>query len=129
PLGNQYAFRFNTTAKPFDNAKVRQALLYAFNQQDFLQAVVGDKQYYKVCKALFVCGTPLASDKGMDGLLESNFTKAQALLKEAGHLRWTHYPTHTHLAQWYQPRASRKNVDRYVVPPASVFWNISKTGK
>src|SRR6202047_4164705 len=38
PLGNQYAFRFNTTAKPFDNVKIRQALLYAFNQQDFLQA-------------------------------------------------------------------------------------------
>ena len=58
---------------------------YAFNQKDFLQAVIGDKQYYKVCKALFVCGTPLASDKGMDGLLESNFAKAQALLKEAGY--------------------------------------------
>ncbi len=85
PLGNQFAFRFNTLAKPFDNAKVRQALLYAFNQQDFLQATIGDKQYYKVCKALFVCGTPLASDKGMDGLLESNFAKAQALLKEAGY--------------------------------------------
>jgi peptide/nickel transport system substrate-binding protein len=49
PLGNQYAFRFNVTAKPFDNVKIRQALLYAFNQQDFLQATVGDKQYYKVC--------------------------------------------------------------------------------
>ena len=250
PLGNQYAFRFNTTAKPFDNAKVRQALLYAFNQQDFLQATIGDKQYYKVCKALFVCGTPLASEKGMDGLLESNFTKAQALLKEAGYdgtpivllhstdlqvltnlapvakslmekagfkvdmqdmdwqsvvarrakkdppsqggwhafltswvsadilnpvstaflnascdkalfgwpcdmeleklrdefaretdpakqkaiaeavqVRWTQYPTHIDLGQWYQPGASRKNVDGYVVAPASVFWNISKIGK
>ena len=250
PLGNQYAFRFNTTAKPFDNVKIRQALLYAFNQQDFLQATIGDKQYYKVCKALFVCGTPLASDKGMDGLLESNFAKAQALLKEGGYdgtpivlmhstdlqvltnlapvakslmekagfkvdmqsmdwqtvvarrakkdppaqggwhafitswvsadilnpvstaflssscdkalfgwpcdtqieklrddfaretdpakqkaiaeavqVRWTQYPTHIHLGQWYQPGASRKNVDGYVVAPASVFWNISKTGK
>jgi len=250
PLGNQYAFRFNVTAKPFDNVKIRQALLYAFNQQDFLQATVGDKQYYKVCKALFVCGTPLASDKGMDGLLESNFAKAKALLKEAGYdgtpivlmhstdlqvltnlapvakslmekagfkvdmqsmdwqtlvarrakkdppaqggwhafitswvsadilnpvstaflnsscdkalfgwpcdtqieklrddfaretdpakqkaiaeavqVRWTQYPTHIHLGQWYQPGASRKNVDGYVVAPASVFWNISKTGK
>ena len=27
PLGNQYAFRFNTLAKPFDNAKVRQAVV------------------------------------------------------------------------------------------------------
>jgi peptide/nickel transport system substrate-binding protein len=250
PLGNQYAFRFNTTAKPFDNAKIRQALLYAFNQQDFLQATIGDKQYYKVCKALFVCGTPLASEKGMDGLLESNFTRAQALLKEGGYdgtpivlmhstdlqvltnlapvakslmekagfkvdmqsmdwqtvvarrakkdppsqggwhafitswvsadilnpvstaflnsscdkalfgwpcdaqieklrddfaretdpakqkaiaeavqVRWTQYPTHIPLGQWYQPGASRKNVDGYVVAPASVFWNISKTGK
>ena len=34
---------------------------------------------------MFVCGTPLASTKGMDGLLESNFAKAQALLKEAGY--------------------------------------------
>ena len=66
-------------------SKIRQALLYAFNQQDFLQATVGDKQYYKLCKALFVCGTPLASDKGMEGLLESNFAKAQALLKEGGY--------------------------------------------
>ncbi len=85
PLGNQYAFRFNTTAKPFDNVKVRQAVVLALNQEDFLQAVIGDKQYYKLCKALFVCGTPLASDKGMDGLIESNFAKSQALLKEAGY--------------------------------------------
>jgi hypothetical protein len=47
--------------------------------------VIGDKQYYKTCKALFVCGTPLASDKGMEGLIESNFAKSQALLKEAGY--------------------------------------------
>jgi peptide/nickel transport system substrate-binding protein len=85
PLGNQYAFRFNTLAKPFDNPKVRQALWYAFNQEDFLKAAVGDPKYYKVCKAMFICGTPLASTKGMDGLLESNFEKARALLKEAGY--------------------------------------------
>ena len=250
PLGNQYAFRFNTTAKPFDNAKVRQALLYAFNQEDFLQATIGDKQYYKTCKALFVCGTQFASDKGMDGLLESNYVKAQALLKEAGYdgtpivlmhstdlavltnlapvakqmmemagfkvdmismdwqsvvarrakkdppsaggwhafatswvsadilnpvstaflnascdkalfgwpcdaeleklrddfaretdpakqkaiaeavqVRFTQYPTHVPLGQWYQPGAARKNIDGIVVAPASVFWNISKAGR
>jgi peptide/nickel transport system substrate-binding protein len=85
PLGNQYTFRPNQLQKPFDNEKVRQALWYAFNQKDFLDAVIGDPDYYKTCKAMFVCGTPLASDKGMDGLLESNFTKAQALLKEGGY--------------------------------------------
>jgi len=85
PLGNQYVFRFNTLHKPFDNPQVRQAVWYAFNQEDFLKAVVGDPASYKVCKAMFVCGTPLESSKGMEGLLESNFEKSKALLKEAGY--------------------------------------------
>jgi peptide/nickel transport system substrate-binding protein len=85
PLGNQYTFRPNQLHKPFDNPKIRQALWYAFNQKDFLDAVIGDPDYYKLCKAIFVCGTPLASTKGMDGLLESNSKKAQELLKEAGY--------------------------------------------
>jgi peptide/nickel transport system substrate-binding protein len=85
PLGNQYTFRPNQLHKPFDNPKIRQALWYAFNQKDFLDAVIGDPDYYKLCKAIFVCGTPLASTKGMDGLLEANSKKAQELLKEAGY--------------------------------------------
>ncbi len=85
PLGNQYALRFNSTVKPFDNAKVREAALYALNERDFLQATIGNPKYYKVCKSLFVCGTPLASTVGMDGLLESDFAKSKALLKEAGY--------------------------------------------
>ncbi len=85
PLGNQFTFRPNHLHKPFDNPKIRQALWYAFNQRDFLQAVVGDPDYYKPCKAMFVCGSALASNKGMDGLLESNVQKARELLAEAGY--------------------------------------------
>ena len=48
-------------------------------------ATIGDPEYIKECKALFICGTPFASTKGMDGLLTSNFKKAQELLKEAGY--------------------------------------------
>ncbi|MEO7854307.1 MAG: ABC transporter substrate-binding protein [Rubrivivax sp.] len=85
PLGNQYVFRFNTLHKPFDNPKIRQAVFYAFNQEDFLKAVHGDPKYYKPCKALFICGSPLALDDGMEGKLESNFKKSRELLKEAGY--------------------------------------------
>jgi peptide/nickel transport system substrate-binding protein len=85
PLGNQYAFRPNHLQKPFDNPTVRQALWYAFNQKDFLEAVIGDANYYKTCKAMFVCGAPFASDRGMDGMLESNFKMAGELLKQAGY--------------------------------------------
>ena len=48
-------------------------------------ATIGDENYIRPCKALFICDTPLASTKGMDGLLSSNAKKAQELLKEAGY--------------------------------------------
>ncbi|MBM3556340.1 MAG: ABC transporter substrate-binding protein [Alphaproteobacteria bacterium] len=85
PLGNQYTFRFNTLSKPFDNPKVRQAVTYALNQKDFLDAVIGDAQWYKECKAMFVCGTPLATNSGWEDRLNSNYAKAKQLLTEAGY--------------------------------------------
>lgn len=85
PRGLQYIFRFNVLHKPFDNPKVRQALLYAFNQEDFLKAVIGDPKYYKTCKAIFMCDTPFASTKGWEDKFESNMDKAKALLREAGY--------------------------------------------
>lgn len=85
PAGNQFTFRFNVLHPPFNNVKVRKALLYAFNQEDFVRAVVGTPDYYKLCKALFVCGMPFETDAHMDGLLESNFAKARELLAEAGY--------------------------------------------
>ena len=85
PLGNQYTFRFNSTAKPFDNAKIRHAAFVAFAQEDFLKATIGDAQWYKVCKAPFVCGTPLAMDAGMADVLNGNAAKAKQLLTEAGY--------------------------------------------
>jgi peptide/nickel transport system substrate-binding protein len=85
PLGNQYTFRFNSTAKPFDNPKVRHAVFVAFAQEDFLKATIGDAQWYKVCKAPFVCGTPLATDAGMADVLNGNAAKAKQILTEAGY--------------------------------------------
>ncbi|MBA7482924.1 Glutathione-binding protein GsiB [subsurface metagenome] len=84
-LKAQYVFRPNHLHKPFDNPKIRQALWYAFNQEDFLMATVGDENYIKPCKALFICDTTFASLKGTDGILTSNVKKAQELLKEAGY--------------------------------------------
>ncbi|WFU12902.1 ABC transporter substrate-binding protein (plasmid) [Rhizobium sp. CB3090] len=85
PDGYQYNLRFNSIVKPFDNPKVRQAALYALNQQDFLQAAIGNPAYYRVCKAMFVCGTALETNAGMDDKLESNFVKSKELLAEAGY--------------------------------------------
>jgi peptide/nickel transport system substrate-binding protein len=83
--GNQYIFRFNQLFKPFDNAKIRQALLYAFTQKDFLDAVIGDPEYYRVCKAMFICDAPYSTTVGFDDKYEGNIAKAKELLKEGGY--------------------------------------------
>ena len=85
PLGTQGWLRPNHLHPPFDNPKARQALLYAVNQEEYLQAIVGDPALYKVCAAYFICGTPNESDVGTKALSEVNKDKAKALLKEAGY--------------------------------------------
>jgi peptide/nickel transport system substrate-binding protein len=82
---NQYVFRMNWLQPPFNNAKIRQAAFVALKQQDFLEAVVGNPKYWRTCKALFTCGSPLATEAGMDGLLDGNAEKAGQMLKEAGY--------------------------------------------
>ncbi len=85
PFGSQYTFRYNTLHKPFDNPKMRQALLYAFAQEDFLMGGVGNEKYFKLCKAMFICGTPLETAAGFEDKLEGNLKKARELVKESGY--------------------------------------------
>jgi peptide/nickel transport system substrate-binding protein len=82
---NQYVFRMNWLQPPFNNQKIRQAVTYALSQEEFLQANIGDKRFYRTCKAMFTCDSPLATTAGMDGLIEGNLAKARELLKEAGY--------------------------------------------
>ncbi len=81
----QFTMRPNSLVPPLNNPKIKQALWYALNQEDFLKATVGNAEYYKVCKSYFPCGTPFSTTVGMDGLLTGNAKKAQELLKEAGY--------------------------------------------
>jgi len=83
--GGQYIFRFNQLFKPFDNAKIRQALLYAFDQKDFLDATIGDPNYYSVCKAMFICGGPYETTAGFADKYDGNIARAKELLKEGGY--------------------------------------------
>ena len=84
-FGRQYAMRFNVLFKPFDNAKVRQAVLYALDQKEMLEANVGNPAYYKECKSLFPCGSPLESTKGWEDKVSGNVAKAKQLLAESGY--------------------------------------------
>src|ERR1700691_2313685 len=85
-LGYQTLGRMNFLYPPFDNVKVRRAALLAMNQKDVMDALVGNPEYYKMCGALFVCGTPLATDVGSESLVKGNgMAEAKKLLAESGY--------------------------------------------
>src|SRR5258705_11606604 len=71
---------------PSDNLKVRRAALMAMNQKDVLDALVGNPQYYKLCGAIFMCDTPLATNVGSESLLKkSGMAEAKKLLADSGY--------------------------------------------
>jgi peptide/nickel transport system substrate-binding protein len=85
-LGFQTLGRMNFLYPPFDNVKIRRAAFLAMNQKDVLDALVGNPEYYKICGAIFVCGTPLASDVGAESLIKGNgMAEAKKLLAESGY--------------------------------------------
>jgi peptide/nickel transport system substrate-binding protein len=85
-LGFQTLGRMNFLYPPFDNVKVRRAAFLAMNQKDVLDALVGNPEYYLICGAVFVCGTPLASDVGSESLVKGNgMAEAKKLLAESGY--------------------------------------------
>ena len=87
PLGSQGMLRMNWLHPPFDNVKIRQAVLHAVAQEDYMKAQIGNSEYYRTCPAIFVCGTPLETDAGAppDFLKKGNIEKAKQLLKEGGY--------------------------------------------
>ncbi|MBN8959851.1 MAG: ABC transporter substrate-binding protein [Rhizobiales bacterium] len=86
PLGFQTLGRMNFLYPPFDNPKIRRAAFLAASQKPVLDALIGNPKYYKVCGAVFGCGTPLASDIGSETLTKGNgMEEAKKLLKESGY--------------------------------------------
>jgi peptide/nickel transport system substrate-binding protein len=85
PLGTQGWLRPNHLWPPFNHPKARQALLWAVNQEEYLQAIVGDPALYKVCAAYFICDTPYATMIGTEPLTAVDKKMAMKLLKESGY--------------------------------------------
>ena len=87
PLPLTGILRMNHLHAPFDNKKLRQALLPAISQSDFMQAIVGtDPSHFNAATGFFTPGTPLVNDAGMAPLLgPRSIDRARALMREAGY--------------------------------------------
>jgi len=86
PLPSPIMVKFNHLQPPFDNVKMRQAVLAVTDQRDFLTALAGDQKNWDICASFFTCGGPMANDAGSQALTgKRDFDKAKALVKEAGY--------------------------------------------
>jgi len=86
PLKVAGVLRFNQLQPPFDNVKMRQALLHAVNQSDYMAAVASDRKYWGTCYSFYACGGADASAAGAEALKgPRDFAGAKQLMTEAGY--------------------------------------------
>ena len=86
PLGNVGSFRMNHLYPPFDNPKVRQAVLTAMSQEDYMRALVGDDdRLWKRLPGFFTPDTPLYTEAGGGMVGKGDMAAGKRLLAEAGY--------------------------------------------
>ncbi len=86
PIGGLGMMRFNFLQPPFNNQKMREALLYVIDQRDYVLAFAGNEKNGGTCYSFFTCGTPLSSEIGAEPLKgKRDFERAKKLILEAGY--------------------------------------------
>ena len=86
-IGNMGVLRCNMLHPPFDNVKLRRAILPAISQADFMQAAMGNEaSLYKIDVGVFTPGSPLANTAGLEVLTgPRDLAKAKRLVVESGY--------------------------------------------
>ncbi|RWQ46227.1 ABC transporter substrate-binding protein [Mesorhizobium sp.] len=86
PSGEDLYWRMNCLQKPFNNVKARQAMLYLIDQEAFMQAAIGNPEYFKTITSWFGNNTPYTNDENTGWFKKGGDPdKAKQLFKEAGY--------------------------------------------
>ncbi|HUC70510.1 MAG TPA: ABC transporter substrate-binding protein [Stellaceae bacterium] len=86
PFGVSGILRFNELLPPFDNVKMRQALLSAVDQSAYMSALAGDRKYWHICYSFYSCDGPMASEAGAEPLEgPRDLGRAKRMIEEAGY--------------------------------------------
>jgi peptide/nickel transport system substrate-binding protein len=78
--------RFNQLHPPFDNIKMRQAVLAVADQRDYMAAMAGDPVNWRTCPSVYACDCE-APDPPGGAVLSGprDYDKAKRLIAEAGY--------------------------------------------
>jgi peptide/nickel transport system substrate-binding protein len=85
PQGYIGGLRFNHLHPPFNDVRMRRAVLTAVNQADYMGAITGnDSSEWRVCKSQFPCGTIYGTEVNLP-VQQGDLETARKLIKEAGY--------------------------------------------
>jgi peptide/nickel transport system substrate-binding protein len=85
PQGYVAGMRFNHLHPPFNNVKLRRAVLVAVNQEDYMRAIMGDdKSSWRVCRSQYPCGTTYGVEVDLP-VQKGDIATAIKMVKESGY--------------------------------------------
>jgi peptide/nickel transport system substrate-binding protein len=84
--GSIGTMRFNWLQPPFDNVKMRQAVLQVVNQSDYLAAIAGDPENWRTCYSVYACLGEETATRGNAAIAgPRDYDKAKKLIAAAGY--------------------------------------------
>ncbi len=85
PKGRLAVMRMNHLHPPFDDVRIRRAVMYSVVQEDYMRASRGDDTAdWTTCRSLWPRHTPYYHDAG-EALMPGSLDRARAALREAGY--------------------------------------------
>ena len=85
PQGYIGGLRFNHLHPPFNDVRLRRAVLTAVNQEDYMRAIMGnDSSAWRICRSQYPCGTAYGTEVDLP-VQRGDLETARKMLKEAGY--------------------------------------------
>ena len=85
PQGYIGGLRFNHLHPPFNDVRLRRAVLAAVNQEDYMRAIMGDdRSAWRICRSQYPCGTTYGTEVDLP-VQKGDLEAARKMIKEAGY--------------------------------------------
>jgi peptide/nickel transport system substrate-binding protein len=85
PQGYIGGMRFNHLHPPFNDVRLRRAVLTAVNQEDYMRAIMGsDRSAWRLCRSQYPCGTTYGVEVDLP-VQQGDVEAAKKMIREAGY--------------------------------------------
>lgn len=85
PQGYIAGMRFNHLHPPFNDVRLRRAVLVAVNQEDYMRAIMGDdRSAWRVCRSQYPCGTTYGIEVDLP-VQKGDLQTARKMIEAAGY--------------------------------------------